>query len=51
MSQRVAAGKFRINGIDLAPASWTVGWGKQIIAGRAEETARAIERAIQAERK
>jgi hypothetical protein len=51
MSQRIAAGKFRINGIDLAPASWTIAWGKQIIARRAEETARAIERVIQAERK
>jgi creatinine amidohydrolase/Fe(II)-dependent formamide hydrolase-like protein len=51
MSQRIAAGKFQINGIDLAPVSWTIGWGKQIIVYRAEETARAIERAIHAERK
>jgi creatinine amidohydrolase/Fe(II)-dependent formamide hydrolase-like protein len=43
MQQRLSAGKFRINGIDLAPPAWTVGWGRKIIAYRAEETARAID--------
>ena len=50
MRQRIAAGKFHINGIDLTPIACTIGWGKRIIAFRAEETARAIEQAIRSER-
>lgn len=45
MKQRVAAGKFRINGIDLAPAEKTVQWGRRIAEHRAELTVRAIKRA------
>jgi creatinine amidohydrolase/Fe(II)-dependent formamide hydrolase-like protein len=45
MQQRLAAGNFRINGIDLAPAEKTIAWGKRIIDFRAEATVRAIRRA------
>jgi creatinine amidohydrolase len=51
MEQRLAAGKFRINGIDLAPAARTIEWGKKIIAYRAETTTQAIGLAIQRESK
>jgi len=51
MEQRVAAGKFHINGIELAPAEGTIAWGKKIIAFRAETTAHAIRLAIQGEGK
>lgn len=47
MKQRIAANKFRINGIDLAPAEKTVVWGKRIIDFRAESTVKAIRRATQ----
>ena len=43
-SQRIAAGKFRINGVELAPAARTIEWGKKIIAFRAEKTCEAIRR-------
>lgn len=46
MRQRIAAGRFHINGINLAPAEATIAWGKRIIAYRAEATARAIRKAI-----
>lgn len=42
MKQRIAAGKFRINGVELAPAAKTVEWGKKIVAFRAEKTVEAI---------
>lgn len=42
MKQRIAANKFRINGIDLAPVEKTVVWGKKIIDYRAEATIKAI---------
>ncbi len=45
MKQRMAAGKFRINGLDLAPAERTIAWGKRIIDYRAETTVRAIRKA------
>ncbi len=45
MKQRQAAGNFRINGVDLAPAAKTVEWGKKIIDFRAEATAKAIRQA------
>lgn len=45
MKQRLAANKFRINGVELAPAAKTVEWGKRIVAFRAEKTAAAIRRA------
>jgi creatinine amidohydrolase/Fe(II)-dependent formamide hydrolase-like protein len=46
MKERVAAGKFRINGIELAPAAKTIEWGRKIVDYRADVTARAIQRAI-----
>jgi creatinine amidohydrolase len=44
--QRIAAGKFRINGIDLAPAEKTIEWGKRIVDYRAEVTVKAIRQAV-----
>lgn len=49
MTQRIAANKFRINGVDLAPAAKTIAWGKRIVDFRAEMTVRAIRR-LKAER-
>jgi creatinine amidohydrolase len=48
MKQRIAAGKFRINGIELTPTE-TSEWGKQIISLRAETTVRAIRKAMDGE--
>jgi creatinine amidohydrolase len=45
MGQRIAAGKFRINGVELAPAEKTIAWGKKIIEYRAEVTAKAVRAA------
>ncbi|HZL91110.1 MAG TPA: creatininase family protein [Pirellulaceae bacterium] len=42
MEQRIKAGNFRINGVDLAPADKTIAWGKKIIDYRAEQTVKAI---------
>ena len=46
MKQRLAAGKFKINGIDLAPAEKTIEWGKKIVEFRAEVTAGAIRKVV-----
>jgi creatinine amidohydrolase/Fe(II)-dependent formamide hydrolase-like protein len=46
MKQRIAADKFRINGIELAPAEKTIEWGKRIVDFRAEATVKAIRKAI-----
>ncbi len=46
MKQRMAAGKFRINGVELAPAEKTIEWGKKIIAFRADTTVKAIHKAM-----
>jgi creatinine amidohydrolase/Fe(II)-dependent formamide hydrolase-like protein len=46
--ERLAAGNFRINGIDLSPVENTIAWGHKIIDHRAEKTAAAIRRAINA---
>lgn len=46
MKQRVAAGRFRINGVELAPAEKTIEWGKRIIAYRADTTVKAIRTAL-----
>lgn len=51
MKQRIAADKFRINGVDLAPADKTIAWGKKIIDFRAEATVKAIRKSIGNERK
>lgn len=42
MAERVKAGKFSINGVDLAPAEKTIAWGKKIIDYRADLTLKAI---------
>ena len=44
--QRIAAGNFRINGVELAPAKKTVDWGRRIIDFRAKLTVEAIKKAI-----
>lgn len=46
MAQRIAAGKFRINGVELAPAERTIEWGRKIVDHRAALTVAAIRRAI-----
>ena len=46
MKQRQAAGKFKINGVDLAPAEKTIEWGRKIVAYRADLTVKAIRTAI-----
>jgi creatinine amidohydrolase len=46
MKERGAAGKFSINGVELAPAAKTIELGKRIVDFRASATVRAIERAI-----
>jgi creatinine amidohydrolase len=45
MEQRIEANRFRINGVDLAPADKTIEWGKRIIEFRAAATVEAIQRA------
>ena len=45
MKQRVAADKFRINGVELAPAEKTIEWGRKIVDFRAEATVKAIKAA------
>ncbi len=47
MKQRIAANKFRINGVDLAPADKTIEWGRRIVEFRAEATVKAIRKACQ----
>lgn len=49
MKQRLAANKFRINGIELAPAEKTIVWGKKIVDFRAEVTVKALRRAMSKE--
>ena len=46
MPQRIAAGKFRINGVELAPAEATIAWGRKIVDYRAETTVTALRRAM-----
>lgn len=46
MKQRLATGKFTINGVELAPAAKTIEWGKRIIDFRGEATAKAIRQTI-----
>jgi creatinine amidohydrolase/Fe(II)-dependent formamide hydrolase-like protein len=48
MKQRIAADKFRINGIELAPAEKTIEWGRRIVDLRAEATVKAIRKATAA---
>jgi creatinine amidohydrolase/Fe(II)-dependent formamide hydrolase-like protein len=46
MKERIAAGKFRINGIDLAPAEKTIERGRKIVEYRADKTVAAIRKAL-----
>lgn len=46
MKERIANGKFRINGVDLSPAEKTIELGKKVIQLRAELTAKAIQTAL-----
>jgi creatinine amidohydrolase len=46
MKQRIAAGNFRINGVELAPAEKTIELGRKIIDLRAENTVKAIQKAL-----
>ncbi|MBI3857001.1 MAG: creatininase family protein [Planctomycetes bacterium] len=46
MKQRIAAGKFRINGVELAPAAKTIEWGRRILEFRADLAVAAIRKAI-----
>ena len=48
MKQRIAADKFRINGIELAPVEKTIEWGKKIVDLRAEATVKAIRKSMAA---
>jgi creatinine amidohydrolase len=44
--ERIKAGKFRINGVDLAPVERTAAWGRKIADYRAEATIAALRRAM-----
>jgi creatinine amidohydrolase len=44
--ERLAVGKFRINGIDLSPVTNTIDWGRKIIEHRAEKAVIAIRKAL-----
>lgn len=46
MRQRIKAGNFRINGIDLAPVEKTAEWGRKIINYRADITVKVIQKRI-----
>lgn len=46
MKQRIAANKFKINGIELAPVEKTIEWGKKITNYRAEAAVKAIRAAM-----
>lgn len=46
MKERIAAGKFRINGVDLAPLEKTVEWGRKIVNYRADQTVAAIRKSL-----
>lgn len=50
MKQRIAAKKFSINGVELAPAEKTIEWGKKIVEYRADRTVQAIKKAMGAEK-
>lgn len=45
-NERLAAGKFRLNGLDLAPVSNTLAWGRRIVDFRATLTVEAIRRRL-----
>lgn len=43
MHERVKAGNFRINGVDLAPVEKTIAFGRKVIDYRAEQTIKAMK--------
>jgi creatinine amidohydrolase/Fe(II)-dependent formamide hydrolase-like protein len=47
MKERIAAGRFRINGIDLAPAEKSIEWGRRIVEFRTDKTVAAIRKALE----
>lgn len=51
MDQRIAAGKFHINGVNLAPVQNTIEWGKRLIEFRADVAVEAIKKSIAAAEK
>jgi creatinine amidohydrolase/Fe(II)-dependent formamide hydrolase-like protein len=46
MRERMAAGKFTINGVALAPAEQTIAWGRRIVSFRADATVAALKKAM-----
>jgi creatinine amidohydrolase/Fe(II)-dependent formamide hydrolase-like protein len=46
MKQRIAAKRFSINGVDLAPAAKTIEWGRKIVDYRASVTVQAIQKQL-----
>jgi len=44
MDQRIKAGNFKINGVDLAPLEKSAEWGRKILDYRAEQTVAAINK-------
>lgn len=48
MKQRLAAKKFSINGVELAPVEKTIEWGKKIVSYRADQTVKAIKKSLAA---
>jgi creatinine amidohydrolase len=49
MEQRIKAGNFRINTVELSPAANTIAWGKKIVDFRADLTVKAIRKATNPE--
>lgn len=48
--QRLAAGKFQINGLNLAPVENTAEWGRKIVAERTEISVKSIRQSIKSGR-
>ena len=46
MKERIAAGKFKINGVDLEPVEKTAEWGRKIVNYRAQLTVAAIRKSL-----
>lgn len=46
MRQRLAKGKFAINGVNLAPAQKSIEWGKKVVEYRANVTVEAIRKTV-----
>ena len=46
MQERLAVGRFSINGVNLAPADSAIAWGRRVVEWRADKTVEAIRKAI-----